>query len=120
MGNFTVDYSKVVDAKGELWWNISEKERKSQVRKRGPFKGYVYRRSFFSSKTTTSHDKYLELINVFKLYAEILTSAWDKEHNSCESSTIISVVIRTDREMSKQTHIYCFSALLLLIHVPVW
>jgi len=112
-----------VEAKGIIWWNTSEKGRKSQVRKGGPFKEVqrrLYRRSSFSSETTGSCDKYLQLINVFKLYAEIVTSAYDKEHNSCESRTISSVVIGTDREMSKQTRIYCFSAFPVLIHVPVW
>lgn len=110
-----------VEAKGEIWWNISEKWRKSS--KGGPFKEvqrHLYRRSTFSSETTGSCDKYLQPINVFKLYAEILTSAHGKEHNSCESRTMISVIIGTDREINKLTHIYCFSAFPLLIHVPVW
>lgn len=110
-------------AKGEIWWDISEKGRKSQVRKRGPCKKlpkHLYRRSSFSSETTGSCDKYLHLTNVFKLCAEILTSAYDKDHNSGESRTNISVVIVTDREISTQTHIYCFTAFPLLIHVPAW
>lgn len=111
------------EAKGEIWWNISEKWRKSQVRKRRHFKEVqrcLYRRSSFSSETTGHCDQYLQLTNVFKLYKEILTSAYDNVHNSCESRTTISIVIGTDRVISKQTHIYYFSAFPLLIHVLVW
>lgn len=99
-----------LEAKGEIWWNISEKGRRSQLRKRRPFKEVqirLYKRSSSSSETIGSCNKYLQLISVFKLYAETWTSAY-KEHNSCESWTIISVVIGTAREASKSTHIYCF------------
>lgn len=75
------------------------------------------RKFTFSSEMTGSCDKYLELVNVFNLYAEILTSTYDEEHNNCDSKTDITIAIRTQKEISQQTDTDCSCAIPLLIHV---
>lgn len=51
------------------------------------------------------------------MYVETLTSIYDEEHNSCDSRTGITIVIRTQKEISQQTDTDCFCAISLLVHV---